>query len=136
LFILSILSLSTPLWALPPPEVQTDLRTASSPYDPQIQSVTFSGSGCAPGSESVQLLANGRTFTVIYDSFIASSGPGSTDNDYQKDCEVNIHFTHTPGYQFAVFSSEQRGFAQLQKGDRANIDATFGYSEENLEVKT
>jgi len=101
----------------------------------QIQSVKLSGEACSLGkTASVQLLADKRTFTVIYDKFVIRAGPGTTDKDYQKLCELRVKFTHASGYAFNVFNSEQRGFANLKKGDKADIDIVFGYSEEHQEV--
>jgi len=100
----------------------------------QIQSVGMKGACSLGKTASVQILADKRTFTVIYDKFIARAGPGTKDADYQKLCELRVKFTHASGYAFNVFNSEQRGFTQLKKGDKADIEVLFGYSEANQEV--
>ncbi|KAJ9145442.1 hypothetical protein NKR23_g5295 [Pleurostoma richardsiae] len=104
-------------------------------HDVYIQGVTFQGSGCPAGSASVQLLVDGRTFTVIYDKLAVSAGRGTTDSDYQKLCDLSIRFSHTPGYQFGIFTASQRGFCNLQSGDTGLVDVNFGYSEEDEEVR-
>ena len=103
----------------------------------QIQSVSMKGDICQLGkTASVQIMADKRTFTIIYDKFQVRAGPGTRDSDYQKLCEVRVKFTHASGYAFNVFNNEQRGYANLKKGDKAEIDVIYGYSEENQEVRS
>ena len=103
--------------------------------DVKIQSVSMSGSGCPSNTASVQLLADQRTFTVIYDKFVASAGQGTTDDDYQKLCELRVRFTHYSGYAFNVLGVTQRGFSKLQRRDTGVVDVNVGYSEEDEEVR-
>jgi len=132
LFLSSLLVISA---ALPPPNAALDIRE-SRDGSIKIQSVAMSGSACSSRTASVQLLADGRTFTVIYDKFVVHAGKGTTDNDYQKSCELRVKFTHTAGYAFNVFNTAHRGYANMDRGDTALIDANFGYSEESQEVRT
>lgn len=123
----AVMTIST---ALSPPN---SLHTRET-RDVKIQSVSMSGSGCPPNTALVQLLADGRTFTVIYDKFLAHAGRGTTDIDYQKLCELRVRFTHLSGYAFNVFNVTQHGFSKLQRRDTGVIDVNFGYSEEDQEV--
>jgi hypothetical protein len=55
-----------------------------------IQSITFSGTGCPQGSVG-QSLSNDRTsFTLIFDHYVASTGPATAASEATKDCRFDI----------------------------------------------
>lgn len=81
-----------------------------------IHDVRLTGTGCSNADASATATEDGRVLSVLFDNYIVEIGKGSTNPQstiLQKDCRVLIDIDVTPGYQYALESTEYRGFSAL-----------------------
>ncbi|KAJ3184902.1 hypothetical protein HDU85_001592 [Gaertneriomyces sp. JEL0708] len=102
-----------------------NLEATAAPSDvPDVNQVYFeniawNGSGCPwnPQSPSASLiLANDkRSFTILFDKFVASAGPGIPRTENRKNCQLNIKLHIPGGWQYSIASADFRGWAELDR---------------------
>lgn len=81
-----------------------------------IHDVRMTGTGCSNASASAVATEDGRILSVLFDDYSVEIGNGSTNPQstlLQKDCRILIDIDVTPGYQYALESTEYRGFSAL-----------------------
>lgn len=81
-----------------------------------IHDVRLTGTGCSNAAASATSTEDGRIVSVLFDNYNVEIGNGSTNPQstiLQKDCRVLIDIDVTPGYQYALESTEYRGFSAL-----------------------
>jgi hypothetical protein len=81
----------------------------------KIETIAFTGSGCPPNSVGTALSADGTTLTLIFDVYIATSGPGIATSQRLRTCDISIGVHYPPSWQCALFTADYRGFASLQQ---------------------
>ncbi len=84
--------------------------------DIHIRGVRINGTGCSQTTASAVATEDGRTLSVLFDNYAVEIGNGSANpqsRSLQRDCRVLIDIDVTPGYQYALESTEYRGFAGL-----------------------
>jgi hypothetical protein len=62
------------------------------------------------------------SFTLIFDNYVASIGPGIAITENRKNCQLDIDLEYPSGFQYSVFSTIYRGYVGLD----ANVTATQG----------
>ncbi|MGE0174714.1 MAG: DUF4360 domain-containing protein [Oligoflexales bacterium] len=88
-------------------------QDAPNPGEIQIQGVTYDGIGCPQGSVGLDIAADAEAFTLIFDDYIVEQeGPGVN----QRHCNLKVNFQPPVGWQFALFSVQVRGYANLDPG--------------------
>jgi hypothetical protein len=97
---------------------------------PYIESISYGGSGCPQGSAG-QLINDDRTsFTMIFDQFIAKSGPGLSVTESQKSCQLNVD-VHTPAGAGAVcLKTQHRGYVGIPLDKTATQSAIYSVAGE------
>ena len=81
-----------------------------------IHDVRLTGTGCSNAAASATSTEDGRIVSVLFDNYNVEIGNGSTNPQstiLQKDCRILIDIDVTPGYQYALESTEYRGFSAL-----------------------
>ena len=81
-----------------------------------IHDVRLTGTGCSNAGASATSTEDGRIVSVLFDNYNVEIGNGSTNPQstiLQKDCRILIDIDVTPGYQYALESTEYRGFSAL-----------------------
>jgi hypothetical protein len=101
-----------------------------------IQSITYGGTGCPQGSVGSSFANDRQSFTLIFDSFVASAGPGVPATDNRKNCQLNIYMKWPQGFTFAVNTIDYRGFVQLPAGATAEQKATYYFQGELQQVSS
>lgn len=112
----------------PPPSFGTPRGPAPTGPDPThvyVQSITYGGSGCPAGSVAQSLSIDRSTFTLIFDSFIASKGPGHPAADALKSCQLNLNLKIPQGWQYSIATIDHRGYVQLPKKMKAIQESTY-----------
>ncbi len=71
---------------------------------------------------------NNSRFTLIFDRFVASIGPGVAVTENRKNCQLNIELQYPGGFQYSIFSTMYRGYVDVDKGVTARQQATFYFS--------
>lgn len=78
-----------------------------------VQSITYDGSGCPQGSVGSSFANDRQSFTLIFDQFVASMGPGVTRDEARKHCELDVELKSPDGWKWAVVETTARGYVQL-----------------------
>ncbi len=89
-----------------------------------IASISYGGSGCPQGSIGQSISSDRQSFTLIFDRFIASTGPSVPVTESRKSCLIDIDLTLPEGFAWS-FTMDHRGYAQLASGVVAAQDATY-----------
>lgn len=92
---------------------------------------SYSGTGCPDGSATAVLTADGRTLSVLFDSYVAEAGNHVGTTRVAKGCQVNIPFSVPAGYAVQVVKMDYRGFTSLPQGSRSTFGAGFRFLEVN-----
>lgn len=90
---------------------------------PTIRGVRLTGSGCSNSTASASVTPDGTYLSVLFDNFKAEIGNGSANPQAtaeRKQCTVLIDMDVPFGYQYALETTEFRGFAALPA-------SAFGY---------
>ncbi|GBG66792.1 hypothetical protein CBR_g68778 [Chara braunii] len=103
-------------------------ETATLPWPEyvQIDSVSYAGSGCPPGSSEYVLSSNMSTLTLIFSNFTASTDGGIQER--RKNCQLSVGLTFPLGWSYSVGNITSRGFAALDAGVRGLHRTSFYYS--------
>jgi len=101
-----------------------------------IRDITYGGNGCTQGTMSSQLSSDRTTVTLIFDSYIASIGPGIAVTEQRKNCQLNIALNYPGGFQYSVLSADYRGYAALQKGVSGVLKSTYYFSGQTEQSST
>lgn len=106
---------------------------APNPNEVSISGFTYAGSGCPAGSVASSQDPSKTVLTLLFDSYIASIGPGTVPKDWRKNCQVNLNIRYPGGYQFSIFSADYRGFEKLESGVTGKQTATYYFSGEQAQ---
>jgi hypothetical protein len=78
-----------------------------------IQSLAYEGAGCPAGGVGVSISADRTTLTLIFDQYVAFTGPSIPAAEAAKDCVIVLELmTDDP----AVATIDTRGYVQLSAG--------------------
>mgnify|MGYP003347675371 CR=1 FL=1 len=91
------------------------------PAQPYILSVSYGGTGCPQGSVGSSFTNDRTAFTLVLDSFIASSGPNIPITEKTKSCTLNVNLHLPPGHSIWAQTSTAKGYAQMPAGQDASI---------------
>lgn len=117
--------------AIPGVEIGADV-----PGQVEIRGVTYGGTGCPQGTMSTQISADKSTVTLIFDTYIASLGPGIALTDSRKNCQLNVDIRYPGGFQYSVLSADYRGYAAIQKGIKGTLKSTYYFSGSQAQSST
>ena len=107
---------------------------APNPSTVQIKGITYGGAGCPQGSLSYVILDDQTTATLIFDSYVASIGPGVSVAENRKNYQLNVDITYPGGFQDSVFSADYRGYAAIDKGVTGALRPTYYFSGQTAQV--
>lgn len=102
---------------------------------PRLEIVDKGGTGCPSGSVGVSLANDALSFTLIFDAFAASTGPGVHVTAGRKDCSVDLLLHLPPGHTDMALSVDYRGYVDLADGWRAEHRATYTLDGEELDFE-
>jgi hypothetical protein len=98
------------------------------PTKVQIKGVAYGGNGCPQGTMGYQISNDRTTVTLIFDSYIASIGPGIALTEARKNCQLNVDILYPSGFQYSILSADYRGYANLQKGVTGTLKSTYYFA--------
>ncbi|KAF3089138.1 hypothetical protein TWF102_004367 [Orbilia oligospora] len=101
-----------------------------------VQGITTGGTGCPAGTVSQQISNDRSTFTLIFDQYVASIGPGVPVTENRKNCQLNVHLRYPGGWQYSIFSATYRGYAQLEGGQAGTQKSTYYFSGDSHQTST
>jgi hypothetical protein len=121
--------------ALAAPTVETRADRPD-PSQVLIKGITTSGTGCPQGSVGKFLSADLTTFTLIFDKYVASIGPGIATTESRKFCQINLQLHYPSGFQYSIMKTIYRGYAALDAGVTGAQEATYYFSGQSNQVST
>ncbi|PSN65145.1 hypothetical protein BS50DRAFT_496989 [Corynespora cassiicola Philippines] len=125
-----------PLVAAAPALPNVELGDAPPPGQVKIRGITYGGTGCPQGTLSSQLSSDRTLVTLIFDSYIASIGPGVTVTENRKNCQINVALEYPGGFQYSIMSADYRGYAAIQKGVTGTLKSTYYFSGQTDQSST
>jgi hypothetical protein len=97
------------------------------PADVYIESLTYGGTGCPQGSVGQSMSDDRSNFTLVFDEFVASTGPGISPHERSKECQLEMNLHVPSGWTYSVTSVDYRGYVQLDAGMKATLRATYSF---------
>jgi hypothetical protein len=94
-----------------------------------IQGITFSGSGCLPGTAQAVLADDLSSFTIIYDAFIASGGPRVKKIENLKACQVSVDIRYPKGWKYSFATVDVNGFADIPEGVQGIVATNVDFND-------
>ncbi|KAG9228494.1 secreted protein [Amylocarpus encephaloides] len=121
-----------------PPSAPPAATSSSVPNPSQvtINSISYGGTGCPQGSVGSFISADRLTFTLIFDSFVASIGPGVPVTASRINCQLNINLQYPSGFQYSVLGTDFRGYAGLDAGITGVQSANYYFSGSQAQAAT
>ncbi len=99
------------------------LAAGPNPLQRYIQSISYRGTGTPQGTIAQSISNDRQVFTLIFDQFVASSGPGVPNSESKKDTFLQIDLA---GANIkTTFTADVRGYVQLPAGMTAEIVTTL-----------
>ncbi len=90
---------------------------------------TYGGSGCPAGSASVNITGDGRTMSVLFDSFSAEAGNTTGRRIDRKSCNLRVPVRVPQGYSVALIAVDYRGFNAIPgNGAYTEFKAEYFYA--------
>jgi hypothetical protein len=94
---------------------------------PFIESISYGGSGSPQGTVGLSISDDRSAATLIFDQFVASSGPGVPITQNRKASQINFNLHLPTGTsQFAVVV-DLRGFVQMPSGETAEVTRSTSF---------
>ena len=100
-----------------------------------VQSLTYGGSGCPQGTVSQNFNDDRTAFTLLFDSYVASMGPGVPLTESRKNCQLNIGLRIPQGWQYSWATVDYRGYMNLDAGVTATQSATYYFQGSQMQSR-
>jgi len=131
--IFAVLALAASTIAAPTVESRAD---KPDPSQVTIKGITTSGTGCPQGSVGKFISSDLTTFTLIFDKYVVQIGPGVSQTESRKFCQINLQLHYPSGFQYSIMSTIYRGYAALDSGVTGTQEATYYFSGQSNQVST
>jgi len=106
----------------------SDASAQVDPNEVYVQAISYDGSGCPAGSVGQSMANDRQSFTLIFDTFVASKGPGVPVTESRKNCHLNVQLHVPNGFQYSISTVDYRGYVQLPAGVTATQSSTSHFS--------
>jgi len=116
--------------AVPADRVILDDDNTPNPNEVYVRSISYGGSGCPQGTVGSSFSNDRKSFTLMFDSFVASSGPGVAVTESRKNCQLNVNLMLPNGFSYSVASFDYRGYVGLPAGVSAEQRSTYYFQGE------
>jgi hypothetical protein len=100
------------------------------PQQVTVNSINYGGSGCPQGSVGTSFSNDRTSFTLIFDQFVASTGPGVAIGEGRKNCQINVNLNIPGGWSFSIATVDYRGYVQLPAGMTAEQKSIYYFQGE------
>jgi len=140
--VLAVPAPETPVLTVPnipaaaPPAATSSAAAVPDPSKVTIQSISYGGTGCPQGSVGSFISADRLTFTLIFDAFVASLGPGIPVSSNRINCQLNINLQYPSGFQYSVLGTDFRGYTYLDAGVTGVQSANYYFSGSSAQAAT
>jgi hypothetical protein len=86
--------------------------------------------GCPEGSYSIVTSPDGSSLSILFDRF-AVAGTQANDGFARVACSMEIPLHLPEGYSLGVYTTDYRGYARLDKRQRAELQVEYGVGDHN-----
>ncbi|KAI8892106.1 hypothetical protein BC833DRAFT_662638 [Globomyces pollinis-pini] len=107
---------------------------APNPSQVYVKGITYGGTGCPQNTVSVAMAEDRKTFTLIFDQFVAASGPGTTVKDTRKNCQINVQLQYPQGFSYTINNIDYRGYVNVPAGVTAIQKANYYFSGQTAQI--
>ncbi|KAI5790591.1 secreted protein [Peziza echinospora] len=118
------------------PFAAVTLPAGLDPAEVYIQSISYGGTGCPQGSVGTSLSNDRHTFTLIFDVYVATVGPGIAVAEGRKNCQINVNLHYPGGFQYSLFTADYRGFVELDAKVTGLQKATYYFAGSSAQAST
>jgi hypothetical protein len=119
------------MWATQLMAEEEHLGPIPDPDQVKIMDMNYRGNGCPAGSVAANVSPDAQALTLIFDQFVASSEESSTGLDV-KNCKVDLKLSSPPGWKYALFCVDYRGFADLEAGTKGSTHAKVTFNNQSV----
>ena len=102
------------------------------PSGVKIDSISHGGTGCPQGTVGQTIASDAESFTLLFDEYIAETGPFVSRRDSRKFCQITLDLKVPQGWSYAIADFDYRGWASLDYGVYATQSARY-YFDRNRE---
>jgi hypothetical protein len=95
------------------------------PNEVFIRDIQYRGTGCPGGTVGSNISTDAKAFTLLFDSFVAESGPGIPLSAGRKSCQLLVDMRFPQGWSFSLFSVDYRGYMNLERNTTGEISSTY-----------
>jgi uncharacterized protein DUF4360 len=100
------------------------------PREVYVESITYGGTGCPQGTVGQSISDDRTVFTLIFDSFVATLGPGIKLTESRKNCQINLNLHWPNGWSFTLVPLDFRGFVGAGPGVVAEQKSIYYFQGE------
>jgi hypothetical protein len=104
------------------------MAKADAPEMVNLGGLTAGGTGCPAGSVNVSLDDTYGALSFVMDQFVVEVGAGVPINQSRKFCQISLDLPAPEGWQYALTGVTVRGFADLDSGLVATVQAQTYFS--------
>ncbi|KAJ4332275.1 hypothetical protein N0V87_008513 [Didymella glomerata] len=125
-----------PLVAAAPALSSFNSGDAPDPGQVKISKIGTGGTGCPQGTVSTIISDDRSVVTLIYDSYVASIGPGIAVTEQRKNCQLTLELEYPGGFQYSILSADYRGYANIEKGITGTLKSTYYFASKAPQTST
>jgi len=101
-----------------------------------VENISFGGTGCPRNTVGILLAADKKTFTLLFDSYVAEIGASTRITDTRKNCQITVALHYPQGFQYSLLSTDYRGYVGIDKGVTATQKSTYYFSGDQAQAST
>ena len=98
---------------------------ADAPPYVRVRNISYAGTGCPAGSVAENISPDRQAFTVLFDQYQASTGPGVSFTEKRKNCMLNVDLDFPQGWSYSLFTVDTRGYVSLEPGVSATQQSSY-----------
>jgi hypothetical protein len=99
-----------------------------------IENLTFSGTGCAPGTVLSEVAPDAKSVSIYFDSFVAEAGPHIALTNSVKMCKLALSVHAPAGWSFAIPTVDYHGYMLLDDQVTGTTQATYSFAGSMLQA--
>jgi hypothetical protein len=98
---------------------------ADAPAYVRVRNIAYAGTGCPAGSVAEDISPDQQAFTLLFDQYVAQTGPGVPFVQKRMNCQLNIDLDFPAGWSYSLFSVDTRGYVDLDPGVTALEQSSY-----------
>jgi hypothetical protein len=108
---------------------KVDPAPAVPPAPVEIIGISGEGDGCPLDTIATNISPDGAAFTTIFAEFQIFVEGGRKARRVSRSCRIDLDLLLPVGWQVAVISIDQRGYAEIPDGGKARLETKLSFAE-------